>query len=222
MSTYPIYNHSDLCPTALHVGGAQRYTCECDDHEECEAVQAVRAEYDLSEGMAYGRSDGYIPQAWHTAMNYMDYPDIKRILEDDLGMAVYANESENDIRETLRETDLAARYGGEEFGVVLPKTPLREAYRVAERVRETLAVAQWKKEREALRITTSVGLAEAGPDDDEPSLLRRADKSLYAAKSRGRNRCCWHDGDSPRFGFDGLRDPHEQDASQRVSAEPVA
>jgi two-component system cell cycle response regulator len=103
------------------------------------------------------------------------------------------------LSKTLRETDLAARYGGEEFGVILPRTPVSEAYGVAERVRENLAQAEWKVQRGALRVTTSAGLAEVRSGDDESSLLRRADKSLYAAKRAGRNRCCWHDGDSPRF-----------------------
>jgi diguanylate cyclase (GGDEF)-like protein len=102
------------------------------------------------------------------------------------------------LRETLRETDLAARYGGEEFGVILPRTPVTEGFTVTERLRHTVAHAEWKMLHKALRVTTSAGLAEAHPDDDESSLLRRADKSLYAAKESGRNRCYWHDGNSPR------------------------
>ena len=103
------------------------------------------------------------------------------------------------LRKTLRETDLVARYGGEEFGVILPRTPVTEAYTVAECLRQTVAQARWSIECEALRVTTSAGLAEARPDDDESSLLRRADESLYAAKRTGRNRCCWNDGAFPRM-----------------------
>ncbi len=106
------------------------------------------------------------------------------------------------LRNTLRETDLAARYGGEEFGVILPRTPVTEACKVAECLRQTVAHAEWGIEREVLRVTTSMGLAEAHPDDDESSLLRMVDKSLYAAKRAGRNRCCWYDGACFRFGFD--------------------
>ena len=114
------------------------------------------------------------------------------------------------LRKTLRDADLAARCGGEEFGVILPRTSVSEAYSVADRVRESLAQAEWKMQGEALFVTTSAGLAEVRPDDDESSLLRRADKSLYTAKRGGRNRCCWHDGNSPRFGFEDhshLREP---------------
>ena len=47
------------------------------------------------------------------------------------------------IAETIckgcREFDVAARYGGEEFTVILPETPLEDASRVAERIREMIA-----------------------------------------------------------------------------------
>jgi diguanylate cyclase (GGDEF)-like protein len=107
------------------------------------------------------------------------------------------------LRETLRDTDLAARYGGEEFGVILPRTPVRVGYTVTERLRQNVARAKWKQLHNELQVTTSAGLAEAHPDDDECSLLRRVDRSLYAAKASGRNRCCWHDGDAPRCRCDG-------------------
>jgi diguanylate cyclase (GGDEF)-like protein len=106
------------------------------------------------------------------------------------------------LRQTLRDTDLAARYGGEEFGVILPGTPFGEACRVAERVRRTLANTQWSVQRHALRITTSVGVAGARRDDDESSLLQRADKNLYAAKKTGRNRCCWREDGSSHLAIE--------------------
>ena len=114
------------------------------------------------------------------------------------------------LRRTLRETDLAARYGGEEFGVILPRTPVTEAYEVAECLRQTVAHAEWSIQCDALRVTTSAGLAEARPADDESSLLRRADKSLYAAKRTGRNRCCWTEGEFSSIGFDIRRRVREQ------------
>ena len=119
------------------------------------------------------------------------------------------------LRSTLRDTDLATRCGGEEFGVILPRTPLGEAYRVAERVRSSLANFEWDAHRIELRVTTSAGLAEVSTNDDEASLLRRADQSLYTAKNLGRNRCCWHDGNSPQMDFE------EQGSARDEIARPL-
>jgi diguanylate cyclase (GGDEF)-like protein len=91
------------------------------------------------------------------------------------------------LRSALRESDFVARYGGEEFVILLPNTARQEALLVAEKVRaeiETITVAGVNRE-----ITASLGVAVI-PDDagDGASLLRYADRALYVAKARGRNR----------------------------------
>jgi diguanylate cyclase (GGDEF)-like protein len=91
------------------------------------------------------------------------------------------------LRANLRGADVAARAGGEEFVVVLPETDRSGAMHVAEHLRratESLAVP-----RLGTRVTASFGVATL-PDDalDIDALLRLADRALYAAKQRGRNR----------------------------------
>lgn len=84
-----------------------------------------------------------------------------------------------------------ARYGGEEFAVLLEGVDGRDAYRIADRLREDLSRRQFimRGSGELLdRITISVGAAERRPGEDPSDVLRRADTALYEAKRRGRNR----------------------------------
>jgi diguanylate cyclase (GGDEF)-like protein len=91
------------------------------------------------------------------------------------------------LRSSLRESDFVGRYGGEEFLILLPDTGKHEARTVAEKVRAAVdAIALANLE---LRVTASLGVATL-PDDggDADTLVRAADRALYSAKGRGRNR----------------------------------
>ena len=91
------------------------------------------------------------------------------------------------LRAALREEDVPGRYGGEEFGILLPDTPGAGAEVIAERVRRRIEGAALAKS--GLRATVSIGIAEIGPQDIEYTVgIAHADRALYAAKERGRNR----------------------------------
>lgn len=81
---------------------------------------------------------------------------------------------------------LAARLGGEEF--VVACTIAGDAAAPFERLRRAVAGHDWDAVAPGLRVTISIGVAVARPDDSQHSLLARADACLYAAKSGGRNR----------------------------------
>lgn len=89
-----------------------------------------------------------------------------------------------------RKSDFVARWGGEEFVVALAQTAEAGARIAAERVRRAIAEARYLLPSGAEhRATASVGLASAeGPDWQVDDLLGRADKAMYSAKHRGRNR----------------------------------
>lgn len=91
------------------------------------------------------------------------------------------------LRTKMRDSDFAWRYGGEEFLVLLPATAAEGAAVLADKIRE--AVAEIHVPSVDRAITISVGVATI-PDRaaDADSLLRCADRALYAAKSGGRNR----------------------------------
>ena len=93
------------------------------------------------------------------------------------------------LKEHIKGKDIAARFGGEEFLLVLPDTPLKGAFILAEQIRLKLKSMRWRtKSGDPMgAITMSLGVAQFRADDSLDSLLERADAALYHAKSNGRN-----------------------------------
>ncbi len=92
--------------------------------------------------------------------------------------------------EQIREYDLIARYGGEEFVFVLPETGPAEAMIVAEKLREAVAGGEFFFEKMSYRVTMSLGVASLTPGGKvkRSELIEAADKALYQAKKKGKNR----------------------------------
>ena len=90
------------------------------------------------------------------------------------------------VKRNIRRTDLFARWGGEEFVILLPKTDLKGAQKVAEKLRK--ALEELKIEPFGIRVTASFGVTEIAPGELLEEALERADRALYRAKSRGKNR----------------------------------
>lgn len=85
---------------------------------------------------------------------------------------------------------LAARYGGEEFVLVLPNTTLEAAVEVAKTAQAALQATAIPATHSAQFMTLSFGVASVIPaaiviPDD---LITAADKALYRAKQKGRDR----------------------------------
>jgi diguanylate cyclase (GGDEF)-like protein len=92
-------------------------------------------------------------------------------------------------RKSVRSTDLLGRLGGEEFAAVLYDTARDKAVAVAERIRESFAVAAKEVDGRPLCATVSIGLAYCDqPALDVPEMLAQSDQALYFAKENGRNR----------------------------------
>lgn len=89
------------------------------------------------------------------------------------------------IRETLRGADVAARFGGEEFSILLPQTTGEEAATIAERIRSNIEETPFPHRP----VTASIGIASCSAElCVSADLISAADKALYEAKRRGRNR----------------------------------
>jgi len=91
-------------------------------------------------------------------------------------------------QEVIRSTDIMGRVGGEEFALLLPDTPMKSAFNLAERLRERINKYPYLAGDMLIDITASLGVAELHSDDNEfRMLLQRADEALYKAKHAGRN-----------------------------------
>jgi diguanylate cyclase (GGDEF)-like protein/PAS domain S-box-containing protein/putative nucleotidyltransferase with HDIG domain len=86
--------------------------------------------------------------------------------------------------------EIVGRYGGEEFVILCPETDLDQAIKRAERIRIAIASLELA-ELQGGSLTASFGVTQAVPGDTELSVLKRADKALYAAKNGGRNQTCF-------------------------------
>lgn len=95
--------------------------------------------------------------------------------------------------EATRSADeLVARYGGEELALLLPNSNMRDARRIAERLRrriEALAIAH-PTSPVGPHVTVSIGVSAVRPQASQApdALIETSDRALYAAKARGRNR----------------------------------
>lgn len=91
----------------------------------------------------------------------------------------------------MRGNDLLSRYGGEEFAVILPNTPIKGAFTVAENLRlsaEKLRLTHVKTGLRLTDITISTGVACYRKGESVEALISRCDKALYRAKNQGRNK----------------------------------
>lgn len=94
------------------------------------------------------------------------------------------------IRSELNEHDMLARFGGEEFVIACPQTTLREAGKLAERIRLAVASSVFRTQRGDVSVTCSIGVAAntGATVNSCDQLLCLADGQLYRAKRNGRNR----------------------------------
>ncbi|TNE96896.1 MAG: GGDEF domain-containing protein [Deltaproteobacteria bacterium] len=88
----------------------------------------------------------------------------------------------------VRDLDVFARYGGEEFVILLPKTNLKQAYDIAERLRKQLEEHEFMYETTRLPVTASIGVADYRQGvTSGTELFKRADQAVYKSKQGGRN-----------------------------------
>lgn len=89
-------------------------------------------------------------------------------------------------RRHIKKTGYLVRWGGEEFVILLPKTNVENARRIAERLRAL--IEQLKIMPCGAKVTASFGVTEVHEGESLEEAFERADKALYKAKNKGKNR----------------------------------
>ena len=98
------------------------------------------------------------------------------------------------LQKSMRRYDGVGRWGGDEFLVVLPKTSMELATKVATRLLRTINESQIQTSDGGmvdLEASLGVACADDFEGDDKrgvESLLARADEALHQATEQGRNR----------------------------------
>jgi diguanylate cyclase (GGDEF)-like protein/PAS domain S-box-containing protein len=112
-----------------------------------------------------------------------DFKHINDTYGHDMGDKVLI-EITNEIRNSIRKTDLLFRIGGEEFMIIFSKNLMQEAYEVVEKTRvdiSNMSIIENEK------ITISIGITEVKKDDTPNLIYERADKLMYKSKKNGKN-----------------------------------
>lgn len=149
------------------------------------------------------RAKNFVRQAYRSnecpfSLIFYDLDHFKKI-NDSFGHPIgdtVLKEVTNTVLGQLRPTDFLARYGGEEF-VIIVEGNSQSAFDIAERIRERITMIQVEKmgidPNICCVITASFGVSEYIPLNKDLAmaiklLIDRADKALYNAKERGRNK----------------------------------
>lgn len=94
------------------------------------------------------------------------------------------------LSQGLRERDFLARYGGEEFVLLLDDISAEAALAIGEQLRLAVEKLGFHFRHSPVSVTLSCGITSFRRRDTAQSLMERADRALYQAKSQGRNSCC--------------------------------
>ncbi|WP_057831922.1 tetratricopeptide repeat-containing diguanylate cyclase [Colwellia sp. TT2012] len=94
----------------------------------------------------------------------------------------------NIANEYVRSNDILGRIGGEEFLVILPSTSSKQAYDIAERIRQGIEKADITLGDEIVNTSASFGISQLAQNQPNfNQIFHEADMALYQAKNNGRN-----------------------------------
>ena len=94
----------------------------------------------------------------------------------------------NILKKTLRDGDKIFRYGGEEFVIILNRTDYENCVLITERLLEIIRSNKLIYMGKSIQVTASIGTTQYRQTDKPDTIIARADKALYHAKSTGKNK----------------------------------
>lgn len=83
----------------------------------------------------------------------------------------------------VRRSDTVARLGGDEFGILLERADEATALETSERLADRIAACEFHYDGTKLKLGVAIGVGLIGKDDTPDSIMNRADKAMYRAKS---------------------------------------
>lgn len=92
------------------------------------------------------------------------------------------------LKSGIRKIDTIGRIGGEEFAVHLKSVNYQLAVDIAERLRKNVKAANETFDLDDVDLSVSIGAVIYKEKIDLPTLMTKADRLLYKAKEKGRNR----------------------------------
>jgi diguanylate cyclase (GGDEF)-like protein len=137
-----------------------------------------------------GKTDEMSRYGWQFGVIMMDI-DLFKNVNDNYGHDI-GDEVLKMVARTLlhssRSFDLVGRWGGEEFIAIIANTNMQKLQPIAERYRSLVEHSSLPMGETSISVTISAGATIAAPGEKWESVVKRADKLLYASKNAGRNR----------------------------------
>lgn len=100
------------------------------------------------------------------------------------------NEIAARLTSNTRDSDLCFRFGGGNFVVLLPQAQINHALQVAEKLNRCCSKKDFDNGKSRQKITISIGVASlrASQPQSPEHFINMADRAMYQAKDKGRNR----------------------------------
>ena len=125
----------------------------------------------------------------HVVLLFFDIDDFKHVNDTyghDTGDEVLKRIAEV-LRQEVRQTDHLTRWGGEEFIITLIDSSLEDAKVITEKLRLSIEHDKILQKLVHASVTASFGLTKVKKEDNMHEVMKRVDKALYEAKSKGKN-----------------------------------